>query len=170
MNQKYKAKSNRLVRLNRGPHQLANDTPLTGTERIRERRKLSAVQAREANRTAAASNVTNTHSTSCLKQLNTVESEINNSMSICKWSTGEQPRLMGCQNDGQRLLREQCWRTSDDYFKETFADNVFGHVCDVCNRLWFDGNLKPVRPKHLPMLRIEFPNCDMKEFTALSAK
>jgi hypothetical protein len=34
------------------------------------------------------------------------------------------------------------WSRSNPYFEEAFLTNDFGHVCDVCDQLWFRKDLK----------------------------
>uniref|UniRef100_T1I938 Uncharacterized protein n=1 Tax=Rhodnius prolixus TaxID=13249 RepID=T1I938_RHOPR len=44
------------------------------------------------------------------------------------------------------------WAAASAPFTTTFANNPFGHKCDVCDRLWFLRSLKLTKEKHLPLL------------------
>lgn len=44
------------------------------------------------------------------------------------------------------------WALSINRFRSTFLDNNFGHVCSVCDRLWFKNDLKPITPTQLRVI------------------
>jgi len=51
------------------------------------------------------------------------------------------------------------------YFDEAFLKNDFGHACDVCDRLWFRKYLKSPTIAHLAVLRTEFVDPNLAEFS-----
>jgi len=47
-------------------------------------------------------------------------------------------------------------------FKEKFSENNFGYACSVCDRLWYDKDLKPASINCVTILAAEFPNMDLE--------
>jgi hypothetical protein len=43
--------------------------------------------------------------------------------------------------------------------------NDFGHACDVCDRLWFRKDLKSPTTNHVAVLRTEFDDSNLAEFS-----
>ena len=58
------------------------------------------------------------------------------------------------------LVRER----AEKYYHEKFIANEFGHVCNVCDRLWFMKDLRRVSEGMVNMLAIEFPGENVKNF------
>ena len=51
-------------------------------------------------------------------------------------------------------------RLAHDEFKNKFVENPFGHVCSVCERLWFKNDLQSASPEHEDILKIIIPHLD----------
>ncbi|GFY01161.1 uncharacterized protein TNCV_5076281 [Trichonephila clavipes] len=49
------------------------------------------------------------------------------------------------------------WAAASARFPTSFVNNPFGHMCDVCDRLWILRSLKPTKEKLLPLLSNIFP-------------
>ena len=58
------------------------------------------------------------------------------------------------------LVRERAQK----YFHENFIENDFGHVCNICDRLWFMKDVRRVSEKMVNMLAVEFPYENVKDF------
>ena len=50
------------------------------------------------------------------------------------------------------------------YFHENFIENDFGHVCNICDQLWFMKDVRRVSEKMVNMLAVEFPYENVKDF------
>jgi hypothetical protein len=46
--------------------------------------------------------------------------------------------------------------------------NYFGHACDVCDRLWFRKDLKLPTTNHVALLRTEFDDPNLAEFSVFN--
>jgi hypothetical protein len=55
------------------------------------------------------------------------------------------------------VTMEEHWRSASERFEKTFVNNPFGHECDVCDRLWFLWDLKPVKSKRMLLLHKHVP-------------
>lgn len=44
------------------------------------------------------------------------------------------------------------WRLASNRFNQVFMNNKFGHACEICDRLWFERDLKKVKEQHLRTL------------------
>ena len=55
---------------------------------------------------------------------------------------------------------------ADAEFKKQFLDNKFCFVCSVCDRLWFEKDLRPVPRGSIGLLATEFPGEDVSTFRA----
>ncbi|XP_028966453.1 uncharacterized protein LOC114828037, partial [Galendromus occidentalis] len=49
-------------------------------------------------------------------------------------------------------------------FRRMFSDNEFGHKCDVCDRIWFVRDLKPITSQMADYLAPYFPDEDAVSF------
>ena len=49
-----------------------------------------------------------------------------------------------------------------------FVDNEFGYVCDVCDRLWFNMDLKIITTKVILSVLRAFPNADIVNLTIVN--
>lgn len=58
----------------------------------------------------------------------------------------------------------ECWTAADTYFTKTFVSNEFGHAGDVCDRLWFQFDLKNLQNRHHNALRSAFPEMPIESF------
>jgi hypothetical protein len=56
------------------------------------------------------------------------------------------------------------YEKATDYFEEHFIDNRSGYSCNVCDRLWFEQNLKQETNNHLDILAREFVDEDVSQF------
>jgi hypothetical protein len=56
------------------------------------------------------------------------------------------------------------WQNASKHFDKTFYGNEFGHICDVCDRLWFKKDLKCMNTKFNSVLVSEFPERDIDNF------
>jgi hypothetical protein len=45
------------------------------------------------------------------------------------------------------------WQWADIHYESAFVKNEFGYVCNVCDRLWFMRDLKPVSLNHFALLK-----------------
>lgn len=50
--------------------------------------------------------------------------------------------------------------------EKKFSSNPFGHVCNICERLWFECDLKTVLESHHELLQAEFLGVDVTDFKA----
>jgi hypothetical protein len=57
------------------------------------------------------------------------------------------------------------WSRSNRYFDEAFLTNDFGHACDVCDPLWFRKDLNSPTTNHVAVLRTEFDDPNLAEFS-----
>jgi hypothetical protein len=57
------------------------------------------------------------------------------------------------------------WSHSSRYFDEAFLMNDFGHAFDVYGRLWFRKDLKSPTTNHMAILRTEFDDPNLAEFS-----
>jgi hypothetical protein len=51
-----------------------------------------------------------------------------------------------------------------EYFHKHFNENIFEYACNVCDRLWFEKDLKQVTDRHLDILSKEFVNENVSQF------
>uniref|UniRef100_A0A034WVU5 Uncharacterized protein n=1 Tax=Bactrocera dorsalis TaxID=27457 RepID=A0A034WVU5_BACDO len=56
------------------------------------------------------------------------------------------------------------WRSADKRFKRVFEANPFGLSCSVCDRLWFERNLKKVKYRSISVLQTKLPDENVTEF------
>ncbi|GFV66369.1 uncharacterized protein TNCV_1478331 [Trichonephila clavipes] len=127
--QKYKSQLS-LERGGYGPH---TDTPMSGAERarrFRERRKADA-----ARNFSAAANLAST-STTGIPVLMDVTNEQTIDISI-----GSATELRNFNISRSEAMQNH-WRSADKRFKTVFEANPFGLSCSVCDRLWFERDLK----------------------------
>uniref|UniRef100_A0A0C9Q9F9 ATP-dependent DNA helicase n=1 Tax=Fopius arisanus TaxID=64838 RepID=A0A0C9Q9F9_9HYME len=52
------------------------------------------------------------------------------------------------------------------YFKNKFHDNPFGLTCDICDRLWFQSELKTLTLQQQKIIARKFPSQDVSKFSA----
>jgi hypothetical protein len=57
------------------------------------------------------------------------------------------------------------WSRSNRYFDEAFLTNDFGQSCDVCDRIWFRKDKKSPTTDHVVVLRTEFDDPNLAEFS-----
>lgn len=57
-------------------------------------------------------------------------------------------------------------RSAHKEFKKKFVDNKFGQVCKVCDRLWFQDDLKTLTDEHHQLLHPEFPGVNLQNALA----
>jgi hypothetical protein len=62
------------------------------------------------------------------------------------------------------------WSRSNRYFVEAFLTNDFGHACDVCDRLWFIKYLTSPTTNHVAVLRTEFEDPNLAEFSVCNTR
>ncbi|GBM78287.1 hypothetical protein AVEN_46990-1 [Araneus ventricosus] len=73
-------------------------------------------------------------------------------------------------NYSVECLRKRIWEEFDEHctkhFVKHFTENEFGHVCNVCDRLWFLKDLTPAskNEKFPSVLRAEFSDKDVQAF------
>jgi hypothetical protein len=67
------------------------------------------------------------------------------------------------------VTMEEHWWSASERFKNTFVNNPFVHECDVCDRLWFLRDLKPVKSKYMLLLHNKFPGEAVADFQLCSA-
>ncbi|GBP89824.1 hypothetical protein EVAR_66714_1 [Eumeta japonica] len=60
------------------------------------------------------------------------------------------------------------WRSADERFKTVFEANPFGLSCSVCDRLWFERDLKKVKHRNISFLQTKFPDENVTEFRLCS--
>ncbi|GFT15661.1 uncharacterized protein TNCV_4985841 [Trichonephila clavipes] len=60
------------------------------------------------------------------------------------------------------------WRSADKRFKMVFEANPFGLSCSVCDRLWFERDLKKVKHRNISFLQTKFPDENVTEFRLCS--
>ncbi|GFV35194.1 uncharacterized protein TNCV_619911 [Trichonephila clavipes] len=60
------------------------------------------------------------------------------------------------------------WRSADKRFKTVFEANPFGLSCSVCDRLWFERDLKKVKHRNISFLHTKFPDENVTEFRLCS--
>ena len=60
---------------------------------------------------------------------------------------------------------EKGWSHSNRYLDEAFLKNDFDHACYVCDRLWFRKDLKSPTIAQLGVLRTEFVDPSLAEFS-----
>ncbi|XP_075555042.1 iris-like isoform X2 [Dermacentor variabilis] len=66
----------------------------------------------------------------------------------------------------QRLANSQ---GATNAFRRQFTDNPFGSLCSVCDRLWFQNDVKPLPDTCRENLRCAFPNSDLCQFRLCSS-
>ncbi|GBN49184.1 hypothetical protein AVEN_116504-1 [Araneus ventricosus] len=71
-------------------------------------------------------------------------------------------------NYSVQCLRKRIWEEIDEHwakhFAKHFTENEFGHVCRICDRLWFlkDVTSASKNERFLSALRAEFPDKDVQ--------
>ncbi|GFU18529.1 uncharacterized protein TNCV_4175361 [Trichonephila clavipes] len=60
------------------------------------------------------------------------------------------------------------WRSADKRFKTVFEANPFGLSCSVCDRLWFERDLKKAKHCNISFLQTKFPDENVTEFRLCS--
>ncbi|GBP92637.1 hypothetical protein EVAR_62210_1 [Eumeta japonica] len=58
------------------------------------------------------------------------------------------------------------WRSGHKHFK-VFEANPFGLSCSVCDRLWFERDLKKVKHRNISFLQTKFPDENVTEFRSM---
>jgi hypothetical protein len=53
---------------------------------------------------------------------------------------------------------EAYYKRAGDTFHKIFVNNTFGHVCDVCDRIWFKFDLSLITVSQVAVLEEEFAN------------
>jgi hypothetical protein len=53
---------------------------------------------------------------------------------------------------------EAYYKRADDAFHKLFVNSTFGHVCDVCDRIWFKLDLSLITVSQVAVLEEEFAN------------
>jgi hypothetical protein len=56
------------------------------------------------------------------------------------------------------------YEKATDYFEKHFINNRFGYSCNVCDRLWFEQDLKQTTNNHPYILAREFVDEDVSQF------
>jgi hypothetical protein len=51
---------------------------------------------------------------------------------------------------------EAYYKRADDTFHKIFVNNTFGHVCDVCDRIWYKLDLSLITVSQVAVLEEEF--------------
>ena len=51
----------------------------------------------------------------------------------------------------QPIEFSKTWQLATKHIHKTFFNNEFGHACDVCDRLWFQMDVKIVAVKVMPL-------------------
>ncbi|GFV91114.1 uncharacterized protein TNCV_896351 [Trichonephila clavipes] len=138
--QKYKSR----LSLERGGYRPHTGTPMSGAERakrFRERRKANAAR----NFTAAA-NLASTSNTGIPVLMDvTIEQTIDISI-------GSATKLRDLNISRSEAMQNH-WRSVDKRFKTVFEANPFGLSCSVCDRLWFERDLKKVKHRNISFLQ-----------------
>ncbi|GFY18044.1 uncharacterized protein TNCV_3385351 [Trichonephila clavipes] len=132
---------------------------MSGAERarrFRERRKADA-----ARNFSAADNLAST-STTGIPVLMEVTNEQTIDISIR--SATELRDL----NISRSEAMQNHWRSADKRFKTVFEANPFGLSCSVCDRLWFERDLKKVKHRNISFLLTKFPDENVTEFRLCS--
>ncbi|GFV48767.1 uncharacterized protein TNCV_625541 [Trichonephila clavipes] len=153
--QKYKSRLS-LERGGYGPH---TGTPMSGAERarrFRERRKADAVR-----NFSAAANLAST-STTGIPVLMDVTNEQTIDISI-----GSATELRDLNISRSEAMQNH-WRSADKCFKTEFEANPFGLSCSVCDRLWFERDLKKVKHCNISFLQTKFLDENVTEFRLCS--
>ncbi|GFX16965.1 uncharacterized protein TNCV_2519421 [Trichonephila clavipes] len=153
--QKYKSRLS-LERGGYGPH---TGSPMSGAERarrFRERRKADA-----ARNFSAAANLAST-STTGIPVLMDVTNEQTIDISI-----GSATELRNLNISRSEAMQNH-WRSADKRFKTVFEANPFGLSCSVCDRLWFERDLKKVKHRNISFLQTKFPDENVTEFRLCS--
>ncbi|GFY02508.1 uncharacterized protein TNCV_3503891 [Trichonephila clavipes] len=140
VSQKYKSRLS-LERGSYGPH---TGTPMSGAERarrFRERRKADAARS-----FSAAANLASTSNTGI-----PVLMDVTNEQTI-DISIGSATELRDLNISRSEAMQNH-WRSADKRFKTVFEANPFGLSCSVCDRLWFERDLKKVKYRNISLSR-----------------
>ncbi|GBP80837.1 hypothetical protein EVAR_99932_1 [Eumeta japonica] len=127
-------------------------TPMSGAERarrFRERRK------------AAAADLAST-STTGIPVLMDVTNEQTIDISI------ESATELRDVNISRSEAMQNHWRSADKRIKTVFEANPFGLSCSVCDRLWFERDLKKVKHGNISLLQTKFPDENVTEIRLCS--
>ncbi|KAL4719032.1 hypothetical protein ACJJTC_000391 [Scirpophaga incertulas] len=138
---------------------------MSGAERarwFRERRKAAAEKnANSARNFSAAADLAST-STTGIPVLMDVTNEQTIDISI------ESATELRDVNISRSEAMENHWRSADNRFKTVFEANPFGLSCSVCDRLWFERDLKKVKHRNITFLQTKFP--DENDFIDITEK
>jgi hypothetical protein len=72
--------------------------------------------------------------------------------------------LAGNSTDVSTRNTKPRYEKATDYFEKHFINDRFGYSCNVCDRLWFEQDLKQVTNNHLAILAREFVDEDVSQF------
>ncbi|GFY02140.1 uncharacterized protein TNCV_5100011 [Trichonephila clavipes] len=160
--QKYKSRLS-LERGGYGPH---TGTPMSGAERARRFRELRKADA--ARNFSAAANLASTSNTGVPVLMDVTNEQ--NATNLASTSTTGIPVLMDVTNEqtidisigsatelrdiniSRSEAMQNHWRSADKRFKTVFEANPFGLSCRVCDRLWFERDLKKVKHRNISFL------------------
>jgi hypothetical protein len=67
-------------------------------------------------------------------------------------------RRDGVYYEGRSVEYEAYYKRADDTFHKIFVNNTFGHVCDVCDRIWSKLDLSLITISQVAVLEEEFAN------------
>jgi hypothetical protein len=57
------------------------------------------------------------------------------------------------------------WNLASKQFEKAFEENTFGHTCGVCDRFWFQKDLRHTKKQFIiDLLKSEFPFDKVEEF------
>ncbi|GFT43284.1 uncharacterized protein TNCV_2521271 [Trichonephila clavipes] len=132
---------------------------MSGAERarrFRERRKADA-----ARNFSTAANLAST-STTGIPVLMDVTNEQTIDISI-----GSATELRDLNISRSEAMQNH-WRSADKRFKTVFEANLFGLSCSVCDRLWFERDLKKVKHRNIYFLQTKFPDENVTELRLCS--
>ncbi|GBP21987.1 hypothetical protein EVAR_18628_1 [Eumeta japonica] len=138
--------------LQRGGYGPRTGTPISGAERarrFRERRKAAAADL-------ASNSTTGTP----------ILMDVTNEQTI-DISIGSATKLRDVNISRSEAIQNH-WRSEDKRFKTVFEANPFGLSCSVCDRLWFERDLKKVKYRNISFLQTKFPDENVTEFRLCS--
>ncbi|GFV67106.1 uncharacterized protein TNCV_819151 [Trichonephila clavipes] len=153
--QKYKSR----LSLEKGGYGSHTGTPMSGAERarrFRERRKADA-----ARNFPAATNLASTSTTGI-----PVLMDVTNEQTI-HISIGSATELRDFNISRSEAMQNH-WTSADKRFKTVFEAIPFGLSCSVCDRLWFERELKKVKHRNISFLQTKFPDENVTEFRLCS--
>ncbi|GFX65329.1 uncharacterized protein TNCV_3168761 [Trichonephila clavipes] len=115
-------------------------TPMSGAERARRFRERCKADA--ARNLSAAANLAST-STTEIPVLMYVTNEQRIDISI-----GSATELRDLNISRSEAMQNH-WHSADKRFKTVFEANPFGLSCSVCDRLWFERDLKKLKDRNM---------------------